>query len=455
MADSKLSPDEDIYFPEIDVEDFEAYVPGGFHPAFIGESFRNGRYTIVHKLGFGGYSTIWLARDQQHQRYVSLKILAASETGKTTEGSVLRLLQDGDPTHVGKKFVPPFLDEFSFQGPNGQHQCLVGLPFGHSVSKVKEDSVDFMFPADAAKSIAAQLIMGLSYLHASGICHGGQHIDFSLVFFFFFPYNQSLTKCHCLDLHMRNFLLRIPSLDSMTTADLYQRYGEPSEVPVRRMDKRPPEPHAPAHAIFPMRTSLAADKISDPEIVISDYGTSFIPSRTTLPKLYTPALYAPPEYFFGDPITPAADIWTLGVNLYEVLGERPLFETFAWDRDDIIGEMVSTLGRLPARWWESWGKRGEFFEPNGEWASDYSRIGTPVFRRLRQRLWDMGRGETPETCQWDVAGGEMKDLEDFLRSMMAFEPTERPSAEQLMESDYMVKWALPAWKRQMERTSST
>lgn len=100
----------------------------------------------------------------------------------------------------------------------------------------------------------------------------------------------------------------------------------------------------------------------------------------------------PPEDFFNEPITQAADIWTLAVNIYEVLGERALFETFGWDRDDIIAEMVSTLGMLPARWWDAWENRKDFFEPDGSWARDMRRIRTPVFRPLNQRMW-----------VWDVA----------------------------------------------------
>lgn len=66
-------------------------------------------------------------------------------------------------------------------------------------------------------------------------------------------------------------------------------------------------------------------------------------------------------------------------------------------------------------------------------------------------MWDMGRGETPDTCQRDVQGGEMRALEELLRGMMTFEPTERLTAEQLMRSEYMEKWAMPAWDRQRER----
>ncbi|KAK1771314.1 CMGC/SRPK protein kinase [Phialemonium atrogriseum] len=372
---------EDIYFPEVDVENFEEYRHGGYHPTLIGDTFCDNRYTIVHKLGFRGYSTIWLARDQQLQRYVSLKILAASASGECAEGTILSTLRNGDSAHIGKQFIPLLLDQLSFNGPNGHHLCLVGQPFGCSIARCQEDSVDLMFLVDAARSIAAQLIMGLSYLQACGIWHG--------------------------DLHTRNFLLRIPNFDSMSTADLYERYGTPDEVRVRRIDGSAAGPHAPPHAIYPMIPNMPAKR----------------------------TLYLPPEAFFEDPITPAADIWTLGVNLYEPMGERPLFETFAWDPDDIIGEMISTLGRPPARWWGRWAKRAE----------------TPVFRPLHQRLWEMGRGETPDTCQWDVAGGELRALEDLLKSMMAFEPAERPTAERLMASEYMVKWAMPAWERQVRR----
>ena len=162
-----------IYYPEVDVEDLEEYTPGGFHPTSIGDVFDDGRYTIVHKLGFGGYSTIWLARDHQSQRYVSLKILAASSSESNPEADILLSLQNSLSTHAGKRFIPLLLDQFIFDGPNGQHRCLVGEPFGSSISTCQENSVDFMFPADAARSIAAQLMMCLSYLHESGICHGG------------------------------------------------------------------------------------------------------------------------------------------------------------------------------------------------------------------------------------------------------------------------------------------
>ncbi|KAK4034733.1 protein kinase dsk1 [Parachaetomium inaequale] len=407
MADGAPHPPEKVYLPDHDIEDIEEYRAGGYHPTVIGDVFHNGRYEVVHKLGSGGYSTTWLARDKDTEHYVALKIPRASEASKSTEADILRLLSDSASGHKGQRFIPRLLDEFAFDGPNGRHICLVQEAGVCSIARSKEDAANFMFPVETARSIAAQLILGFSYLHSRG----------------------TFTCETC----SSNYG---PSLDHLTPDDLHSRYGL-CKSPVRRVDGADVAPHAPTY------------------VKITDYGTSVIAAANEpFPKLYTPTLYLPPEAFFHEPATLAADVWTLGVNLYEILGERPLFETFVCDPDDVIWEMINTLGRPPQRWWDKWAARGEVFEDDGSWKTPSlgsNRVYTPAFRRLHQRMWDMGRGETPETCEWDVEGGEMRALEDMLRGMMAFEPKERLTTEDLVKSEYMVKWALPAWERQLSR----
>lgn len=164
---------KDIYLPEDDVEDLEQYRTGGYHPTLIGDCFQGGRYTVIHKLGYGGYSTIWLARDHQQHRYVSLKIKVGEAIWTSKENKIMRLLDDRDAKREGRRFVPKSLDEFLIAGPNGHHSCLVGEPAGLNISASKEISTNWKFPVESARSIAAQLAMGLSYIHGHGICHGG------------------------------------------------------------------------------------------------------------------------------------------------------------------------------------------------------------------------------------------------------------------------------------------
>jgi serine/threonine protein kinase len=452
MADGAPHPPKRVYIPDFDIEDFEEYRVGGYHPTVIGDVFDNGRYEVVHKLGSGGYSTTWLARDKDTEHYVALKIPRASEASKSTEADILRLLSDSTSGHKGQRFVPRLLDEFAFDGPNGHHVCLVQEAAICSIARSKEDAAaDFMFPVETARSIAAQLILGLSYLHSRGVCHGGKKVRNSILLL------DHLINLLQSDLHMRNLLINGPNIDHLSPNDIHKRYGV-CKGPVRRVDGAAVAPHAPSYGVHPLHITTRANELVNPIVKITDYGTSFITTRKTSPKLYTPTLYLPPEAFFHEPVTLAADVWTLGVNLYEVLGERPLFETFGSDPDDVIREIINTLGRPPQRWWDNWAARGEVFGEDGSWKTPYlgcGRVYTPAFRRLHQRMWEMGRGETPETCQWDVEGGEMRALEDMLRGMMAFEPKERLTAENLVRSEYMVKWALPAWDRQLSRLEET
>jgi serine/threonine-protein kinase SRPK3 len=59
----------DIYQPSnllLTQEPVSKYRPGGFHPVRLGDTFKGGRYTIHHKLGWGGFSTVWLAKDKEY-----------------------------------------------------------------------------------------------------------------------------------------------------------------------------------------------------------------------------------------------------------------------------------------------------------------------------------------------------------------------------------------------------
>jgi len=167
---------KNVYIGDPDLENFESYKAGGFHPTIIGDTFQLGRYRVVHKLGHGSYSTVWLAHDQDSDRYVALKILAAWDFATSKEADILQRLQSPDAPTTGQEFIPHLLDHFTIEGPNGQHICVVLEPQGCNIACAKDCSVDRLFPAETARSIAAQVIMGLAFLHSRGICHGGKSL---------------------------------------------------------------------------------------------------------------------------------------------------------------------------------------------------------------------------------------------------------------------------------------
>lgn len=160
------------YLPQERVEIFDAYRPGGYHPIVTGDTIR-ARYHIVHKLGVGLSSTVWLARDQVAGRYVAIKIATASVD--SPESGILRLLgatNSENEIRPGEDLIPAILDDFILTGPNGEHQCLVTAPAMKSIYQANDEAYS-PFQIPVARAIAAQLTQAVAFLHSQGIVHGG------------------------------------------------------------------------------------------------------------------------------------------------------------------------------------------------------------------------------------------------------------------------------------------
>ena len=158
-----------VYQPIEDVERLERYQPGGYHPIHIGDELNN-RYRVVHKLGHGAYSTIWLSRDEQHGAYVAIKV--GTGDASPCEADILRRITEG--THSGNpglSMIPKVRERFEIPGPNGHHRCYVTVPAQSSVSAALFCR---HFQVETARALAAQLVLAVSCLHFQGVVHGGK-----------------------------------------------------------------------------------------------------------------------------------------------------------------------------------------------------------------------------------------------------------------------------------------
>ncbi len=189
-----MPPNESIEYDWIDgVERLDMYEPGGYHPVMIDDLLHD-RYRIVDKLGFGGYSTIWLAQDDQQKRYVAIKVGISSPPLPRREPSILRALSGSRSTsqavHAAfdaRDTIPSILDEFNIQGPNGTHACYTVAP---AQGNLKEASFSRLFPIQVARALAARLTIAVSFVHSHGFVHGGMFIAS--------PYDQpNITKSIC------------------------------------------------------------------------------------------------------------------------------------------------------------------------------------------------------------------------------------------------------------------
>lgn len=160
----------------IDAEPVHRYKAGGYHPIHLGDCLDHGRYKVLHKLGWGGHSTVWAAKDQRLDTYVAVQVsVSERQNGKFDRClRVTRKLAPSSSAHPGAAFVMQTRDHFTLDGPNGTHECLVLELLGPSVTDVLEVRFrDGRLPAEIARRVARRTLSALDYLHSHGIGHGG------------------------------------------------------------------------------------------------------------------------------------------------------------------------------------------------------------------------------------------------------------------------------------------
>ena len=149
-------------------EDSHDYKPGGYHPVKIGDVY-NSRYMVVRKIGWGHFSTVWLCWDTSGKRFVALKIVKSARHYTETaldEIELLRCVRDSDPGDPFRLRSVQLLDEFTLNGPNGNHVCMVFEVLGHNLLKLIIRSEYKGIPLQNVKTIMKQVLQGLHYLHA-------------------------------------------------------------------------------------------------------------------------------------------------------------------------------------------------------------------------------------------------------------------------------------------------
>ena len=59
---------------ESEDEGAEGYRKGGYHPVAVGDTYKDGRYVVREKLGWGHFSTVWICDDVATGAKVALKV---------------------------------------------------------------------------------------------------------------------------------------------------------------------------------------------------------------------------------------------------------------------------------------------------------------------------------------------------------------------------------------------
>ena len=172
---SSSTSEDDPAETTADEEDSEDYCKGGYHPVHVGETYNNGKYVVVRKLGWGHFSTVWLSRDTSSGKHVALKVVRSAAHYTETAIDEIKLLNkvvQANPNHPGRRYVVSLLDSFEHKGPNGVHVCMVFEVLGENLLGLIKRWNHRGIPMPLVKQITKQVLLGLDYLHREcGIIH--------------------------------------------------------------------------------------------------------------------------------------------------------------------------------------------------------------------------------------------------------------------------------------------
>lgn len=253
-----------------------------------------------------------------------------------------------------------------------------------------------------------------------------------------------------LDIHLNNILFKLPlGFDELSIKQFYERFGEPETVPITRRDGEPLPPNAPPKAVVPLFIGKYAEKyaLSDAHPLLTDFGEAFSPaSETRLGQdCHTPNAFRAPEAKFESqvPLAYPSDIWSLATAIWEIIGMKAIFGTDFVDEDQIAAQHIDVLGPMPSEWWQRWESRSRFFDEHGHPTESYRENKWPPL----EKSFEIGVQEWRRKMGGEIEEEEKVAFLDLMRRMLSFRPEERPTVEEVLMSDWMVKWALPDCER--------
>ena len=188
---SESSSESDTEFESrSQAEEFEDYKLDGYHPASLGENFNSSKYTVIQKLGWGHFSTVWLVNERKTNNFYALKIQKSKKSYYEAALDELQICE-----HLNKQaanlewqkslveysaqfkekfvinpnenFVIKLCDNFIHYGMHGKHPCSVFEVMGPNLLDLIQhfEFNNKICDIWLVKHICIQVLLGLDYIH--------------------------------------------------------------------------------------------------------------------------------------------------------------------------------------------------------------------------------------------------------------------------------------------------
>ncbi|PKA61117.1 Serine/threonine-protein kinase AFC1 [Apostasia shenzhenica] len=406
-------------------EGVDSYRKGGYHAVRPGDPFAGGRYIAQRKLGWGNFSTVWLAYDTRCEKFVALKIQkSASEFAQAAlhEIEILSAVANGDPSN--SKCIVRLLDNFKHVGPNGQHLCMVFENLGDSLLRLIRYNRYKGIGLHNVKSICRSILVGLDYLHRElGIIHTDLKPENVLLVSTIDPAKDPVRSGSSPILERPEGNINRNTVISI----IEKRLKERAKRARTKISGRRASMGGLGHGIAQKERSLEGIDLS---CKIVDLGSACWTDKQFAGEIQT-RQYRAPEVILGAGYSFPVDLWSFACIAFELATGDMLFapktgQGFSEDEDH-LALMMELVGKMPRKIAVAASRSKDYFDRHG----DLKRI-----RRLK--FWPMDKLLLDK---YNFAESDAHEFSDFLRPLLDFDPEKRPTAGQCLEHPWFRKVA--------------
>lgn len=121
---------------------------------------------------------------------------------------------------------------------------------------------------------------------------------------------------------------------------------------------------------------------------------------------------------------------------------QALFSSAFYSDEEVMCQIVDCLGPLPADLSKNWTNRGDFFDDEG-----VPKDGRCVWPRMNYAFTECVQKFRQDANMTGFCNREEEAFLDMITRILRYRPEERPTVEQILQSDWMVNWAQRDYKR--------
>lgn len=116
--------------------------------------------------------------DCRENRYLTLKVGTIDQKGAIpsqadTELAVSQYISSVGAEHPGIRYMRLVIDNFTIQGPQGTHRCLLFEPLGMTLTELRNLTTDKALEKGHLQQSLQLVLFALDLLHQAGVVHTG------------------------------------------------------------------------------------------------------------------------------------------------------------------------------------------------------------------------------------------------------------------------------------------